>query len=147
MLLAFSQLLFAVVGPRLVCDWPHSRLLFHRSRSGRPDTSQRYCRRLPRCPLVFALMPFKCSSRNLIGCPLLRRKCLGALALSKAKHKGLRLCVNKVLRRTSNHMQPYSTPNSQTRAQSQDNDGLKIHVGSRVGNPINNLPTCAIHVQ
>ena len=31
----------------------------------RPDTSRRQRRRLPPCPLVIALVPLKCSSRNL----------------------------------------------------------------------------------
>ena len=56
----------------------------------RPDTSRRQRRRLPPCPLVIALVPLKCCSRYLqcphIGCPLPRRICIGALALSRTIH-------------------------------------------------------------
>ena len=55
------------------------------------------------CPLVIALVPLKCYTVKiynfLIGCPLPRRKCLGALALSKTKHTGLTGCI-----RTINHV-------------------------------------------
>ena len=50
------------------------------------QTSQRQQRQLPPCPLVIALVPLKrlqnCLYNFLIGCPLPKRECLGALALS-----------------------------------------------------------------
>ena len=51
------------------------------------------CDCLHACPLFHDLVPLKCSniemSNFLIKCPLPRRKCLGALALSKREHAGL----------------------------------------------------------
>ena len=82
---------------------PRGEMNIHKINSGvlrqyRPDTSRRQRRRLgqrrrlPPCPLVTSLVPFKGSSTNL-KChhrvPLPRRKCLRALALSKTKHTGL----------------------------------------------------------
>ena len=68
-------------------------IAYYNTRYIRPDTSRRQRRQLPPLPLVIALVPVKCHSRNLqsphIGCPLPRRKCLGPLALSKTKHTGL----------------------------------------------------------
>ena len=48
---------------------------------------------LPWCPLN---APFKIYN-FLIGCPLPIRKCLGALALSKTKHTGLRVQKQKIV--------------------------------------------------
>ena len=59
-----------------------------------PDTSQRQQRWLLSCPLVIALVPLKCSRRNLQfphRLPLPRRKCLGVLALSNTKHTGQKI--------------------------------------------------------
>ena len=50
------------------------------------DTTQRQWRRLPPCPKSF---PHR--GNFLTGVPFTRRICLGALALSKTKQKGLRL--------------------------------------------------------
>ena len=59
-----------------------------------PGLILRQQRRLPPCPLVIDLVPLKCSMVEIynffIGCPLPRRKCLGAHALSEIKHKGLK---------------------------------------------------------
>ena len=58
----------------------------------RPDTSRRQRRRLPPCPWSLPWCPWNAPVEIynfLIGCPLPRRKCLGALALSKTKHTGL----------------------------------------------------------
>ena len=63
------------------------------TKKGRPDTSRRQQRRLPPLPLVIALVPLKCSIEIynfLMGCPLPKRKCLGALTLSIKKHTGLK---------------------------------------------------------
>ena len=52
-----------------------------------------------RCPLVIALVPLKCSVEIynfLIGCPLPKRKCLGALVLSKTKHTALGIYSNNM---------------------------------------------------
>ena len=46
----------------------HFGSCYHFGKIPRPDTSRRQRRRLPPCPLVIALVPLKCSSRNfLIG--------------------------------------------------------------------------------
>ena len=42
---------------------------------------------LPTFPLGFSLVPLNCCWN--LQFPLLRRKCLGALTLSKTKHRGL----------------------------------------------------------
>jgi hypothetical protein len=53
--------------------------------------TETFLQRLPPLPLAIALVPLNCSSRNLhrIGCPLPKKKSLGALALSKTKHTAL----------------------------------------------------------
>ena len=72
-------------------------LVCHTQYIHRPDASQRQQRRLPPCPLVIALVPLKCYSRNLqfprrvpFHIYISRRKCLScAFACSKIKHTGL----------------------------------------------------------
>ena len=56
------------------------------------DTSRRQRKRLLPCPIVIALVPLKFPSSR-IGYHLPRRKCLGALALSKKKHTALN-CIS-----------------------------------------------------
>ena len=51
----------------------------------RPDTSQGQWRRLPWCPWNAPVEIYN----FIVGCPLPRRECLGALALSKMKLTGL----------------------------------------------------------
>ena len=59
----------------------------------RPRTSQRQQRWLHLCPLVFALMPLKCSSRNLqfpLSVPFTKEKnALVSLPFRKTKYTGL----------------------------------------------------------
>ena len=72
------------------CQWCQSTV--HCEYEMRPDTSRRQQRHLPPCPPPWSLpwCPWNAPVRSynfLIGCPSPRRKCLGALTLSKtARH-------------------------------------------------------------
>ena len=71
---------------------------------GRPDTSRRQRRRLPPLPLPLPWCPWNAPAKMynfLIGCPLPKRKCLGAPAPSKTKHTGLTWC-NSIMPKITN---------------------------------------------
>ena len=80
----------------------------------RPEFSRRQQRRLPPCPLVIALVPLKCSRRNLQiphSVLYLGKTCLGALALSKTKQTGLIGCCVLSQNAGSKHMEINTTKN------------------------------------
>ena len=82
----------------------------------RPRRQQHEQRWLPPspCPLIIALVPLKCSGRNLQfphRVPFGKEKRVGALALSKTKHTGLCLVTNALSNAISRNLQtPHTVP-------------------------------------